>query len=1025
MPIPCPENILKLVSLFRENRETYKSSDYKEDSLRKQFLDPLFEALEWDVYNRAGYAEAYKDVMHEDSISVGGHTKAPDYCFRIGGQRKFFVEAKKPSVNIATDSAPAFQLRRYGYSAKLPLNILTDFEEFSIYDCRKKPTQNDKVTVARIECFTFEQLSEKWDYLVNTFSPEAIKKGSFDRYAKDAKNKRGTGAVDDDFLETIEGWRLEIAKYLARHNPSLTERSLNAVVQKTIDRILFLRIAEDRGIETYGTLLKLTAGKGIYPRLSQFFRAADDRYNSGLFHFRKEKDRPELNESWHLNLDLGDAVLKPILEGIYYPESPYEFSVMPVEILGQVYEKFLGNVITLSDSGKTAKVEQKPEVRKAGGVYYTPQYIVDYIVEKTVGTLCTGKKPSEVEKLKVLDPACGSGSFLIGAYQYLLDWHLCYYLDNKPETLIKGTTKTAARLRPLGESYALTTAEKKRILLNNIYGVDIDAQAVEVTKLSLLLKVLEGENDKTLAPPQKNLALYSERVLPDLAENIRCGNSLIAPDYWDDKRMMQGELALDPTTFTEEDLFRVNTFDWHDKANGFGEIMANGGFDAVIGNPPYFNIDKTWGAKHPLIDGIKKAYPYIHTDKTDILFYFIAKSTLLVKEANSCIGLIVSRAFLEAYKAIKLRTYLSSIYIPKEIVDFRNYQVFEGIGITTTIIIMKPVREVKSVYSYKLLPNILPKDKLSNLLSNPKFFSKNKVSSKKLGPNPWHISSSLIEAINHKIDNSGLQLSDVMEVGKGMETGRNNIFGNKTLQQIESLGLSSELFRRRASNSQIQRYRINSKDEYLIFLENVANFNELPIGIQKYLNTHKKELQSRAACKRNDCEWWKFTWHLHLKYYGGAKLLCPYMAKNNRFALDLNDNYLGLTDTTVLFPKSENILYLLGILNSRLLTFRFRSIGKLKSNGVLEYFWNSISRLPIRTLNLKIPAEKKQHDKMIGLVETILELNKRLATPNLDNTQQRVLEQQIQTTDQQIDALVYQLYELTPEEIKIVEDGTE
>jgi hypothetical protein len=134
--MPAPSVISDLVKRFEEQGDAYKSGQYNEAQLRQEFIDPMFKALGWDMENISGYAEAYKDVIHEDAIKIGGATKAPDYCFRIGDTRKFFLEAKKPSVDIKSDAQPAYQLRRYAWSAKLPLSILTDFEELAVYDCR-------------------------------------------------------------------------------------------------------------------------------------------------------------------------------------------------------------------------------------------------------------------------------------------------------------------------------------------------------------------------------------------------------------------------------------------------------------------------------------------------------------------------------------------------------------------------------------------------------------------------------------------------------------------------------------------------------------------------------------------------------------------------------------------------------------------------------------------------------------------------------------------------------------------------
>ena len=564
------EKIAGLVELFRANEAAYKYPAYNETQTRREFIDPFFKALGWDVDNERGYAPAYKDVIHEDAIKVGGMTKAPDYCFRIGGQRKFFVEAKKPSVDMKNDPDPYYQLRRYAYSAKLPLSIVTDFEEFAVVDCRVKPSPADKASTGRIRYWRYEEYSDHLEELLQTFSPEGIKKGGLDKMATTARSKRGTGEVDKEFLREIEAWRELLARNIALRNPGLSQRELNEAVQVTIDRIIFLRICEDRGIEEYGLLHGMQNGANVYARLRELFQKADERYNSGLFHFKEERDNPSHPDKLTLGLDIDDKPLKQILKGLYYPDSPYEFSVLPIDILGQVYEQFLGKVIRLT-AGHRAIIEDKPEVKKAGGVYYTPTYIVDYIVKNTVGKLLEGSTPTRAAKLRILDPACGSGSFLIGAYEYLLDWHRDWYSENDAEKWAKGKEP---RLFAGKNGWQLTTAEKKRILLNNIYGVDIDPQAVEVSKLSLLLKVLEEESQETI---NAQLKFFHERALPDLGNNIKCGNSLIGTDFFEGQQM---------GLLDEEEMYRVNAFDW-DGPGGFPEIMKGGGFDAVIGNPPY------------------------------------------------------------------------------------------------------------------------------------------------------------------------------------------------------------------------------------------------------------------------------------------------------------------------------------------------------------------------------------------------------------------------------------------------------
>ncbi|OAD20548.1 type II restriction enzyme methylase, partial [Candidatus Thiomargarita nelsonii] len=400
-------HIQTLVKRFESQKDSYKQSQYNETQTRNDFINPFFMALGWDVNNEQGLAEAYRHVVHEDTLKIGRATKMPDYSFRVGGVRKFFVEAKKPAVNLKNDPEPAFQVRRYGWNAKLPLSILTNFAEFAVYDCRIKPARTDKASTARILYFKYTDYLARWDELVDTFSFEAVWQGPFDKYAAAQTTTKGAIEVDTAFLAEIERWRDILARNIALCNRDLTQRQLKFAVQQTIDRIIFLRICEDRGIEDYGRLLTLQNGTQVYKRLFQFFRQADERYNSGLFHFKAEKARDE-PDVLTPTLRIDDDILKNIIKNLYYPDSPYEFSVLPADILGQVYERFLGKVIRLTPE-REAFVEDKPEVKKAGGVYYTPTYIVDYIVKQTVGPLLDGKKAGPrgaVSRLKILDPAC-------------------------------------------------------------------------------------------------------------------------------------------------------------------------------------------------------------------------------------------------------------------------------------------------------------------------------------------------------------------------------------------------------------------------------------------------------------------------------------------------------------------------------------------------------------------------------------------------------------------------------------------
>ena len=293
------DEIAKLCEYFATNRQAFLAPGVKEAHVRQSLIDPLFEALGWDIGNTAMVAPQYREVIPEDSLDVEGHQKAPDYTFRVGPMPKFYAEAKKCGANIGSDPAPAYQLRRYGWSAKVALSLLTDFDEFAVYDCTFRPRPSDVASRGRILYLRCEEYSERWRELWNAFSREAVWSGAFDQYAA-SKRKRGASEVDVEFLKEIEGWRDALARNIAIRNIDLSPDDLNAAVQLTIDRIVFLRMAEDRGLESYEQLLKLCDRTDVYAHfMRDLCRRADQKYNSGLFHFEKEDgiseppDRPE------------------------------------------------------------------------------------------------------------------------------------------------------------------------------------------------------------------------------------------------------------------------------------------------------------------------------------------------------------------------------------------------------------------------------------------------------------------------------------------------------------------------------------------------------------------------------------------------------------------------------------------------------------------------------------------------------------------------------------------------------------
>jgi predicted type IV restriction endonuclease len=1044
MTIPQP--ILDLIRRFNDNAAQYRSLAYNETEARREFIDPLFKALGWDVDNTQGYSEKYKEVVHEARVTVGGRVKAPDYAFRMGGRPVFFVEAKRPGVTLhagrEADEA-AFQVRRYAWSAKLPVSVLTNFAEFALYDCRSKPARSEGAGIGRVAYYTHTQFPDVWDDLSSLLAPEAIRKGALDRFIASEKATRGTLAVDAAFLAEIEGWRDTLARNIALRNSGLTVRDLNFAVQKTIDRLIFLRIAEDRGFEPYHRLGDLAQGKDVYRALGEVFRQADNRYNAGLFYFRQETDRDADYDDFTLDLQVDDKTLKDILTRLYYPESPYAFDALPADILGQVYEQFLGKVIRLTAGGR-AKVEEKPEVKKAGGVYYTPTYIVDYIVEHTIGTLLEGKTWREVRgldargvqryaPLRCLDPACGSGTFLLQAYQYLLDWYLEQYTADDSAAHAKAgriARPVSAPLSPPpggtkgGEEWRLTTEARKDILLTHLYGVDIDPQAVEVTKLSLLLKVLEGEDEATLGQQLTMSLGKAERVLPDLGQNIRCGNSLIGSDFYQGQQLGLGLLD-------EEEVYRINAFDWD---TGFGKAMAAGGFDAVIGNPPYIRIQAMKEYAPQEVEFYKKQYVAASKGNYDIYVVFVEKGLSLLRSGGR-LGYILPHKFFNAHYGEPLRGLIAQGKHLADVVHFGDQQVFTNATTYTCLLFLD--KDGRDTF------HVAKVDDLAAWRAE-KVATKGEMQADEINTGEWNLVVGSGAQLYRKLQEMPVTLEQVAEkISQGIRTSANEIYvldlvsiqDNTIVAHSKELDkdvtIEKDLVSSFLLGREIKPYQLLSSGKVVIIPYRAQASLSVLIAEQEfrqrypltysYLRDNKGYLENRERGRMRGPEWYGYVYPKNIELMSSAKILIPDIANRASFALDEKGEYAFTSGYGITLKDStrESIKYILGLLNSKILDFYLKRISTTLRGGFFRYFTQYVERLPIRTIDFDDPADVARHDRMVALVERMLDLHRRFAAAKLAH-EKHLLQQQIDVTDKAIDTLVYELYALTPEEIAIV-----
>lgn len=651
------EQLKVLISAFEREYAIYKTTQYSEAQLRIDFLNPLLKTFGWDVDNEQGKSQFLREVIQEESIDVEEEDvvtkKNPDYTLRIQGIRKLFIEAKKVSIDLDKTNKPAFQTRRYGWNANLGISILTNFEILSIYDCRLKPVVNDSVNTARYKSFHYSQFIVDFDELYRILSFQSIASGYIDEYFSLAQKE--TITFDEYFLKQIENWREGLAIDIIANNTGFNNEEINFLVQRLLNRIIFLRICEDREIEKYETLKHIKS----YDELKALFVRSDKKYNSGLFDF--------IEDNFSLNIKINPGILISIFNELYYPQSPYDFSVVDPAILSQIYERYLGSKINIVDD-HTISVVQEPEVAASSGVVPTPKLIVRNIVNETFNPLFSGKSLQQIQQLKIADICCGSGTFLISAYDYFLEKIILSLVH-------MGGDNSQVIYKTFDGSYHLTMRAKHQILTDNIFGVDINPYAVEVAKFSLLLKLLENENASSI---DDFLAKYDTKALPNLDSNIKCGNSLIDDTYFTYKPEAIEDNSL---------LFKIKPFNWNDE---FDFLRQSNGFDAIIGNPPYVriqNIAKFSSEEIFFFQNKISGYEVAVSDAFDKYYLFIQRAIELLND-NGMLGYIVPHKFFIVKGGKFLRRFIIQKASIQKIIHFGVSQAFPNRSTYTAILIL-------------------------------------------------------------------------------------------------------------------------------------------------------------------------------------------------------------------------------------------------------------------------------------------------------------------------------------------------
>jgi type I restriction-modification system DNA methylase subunit len=955
------EQIKKLVEKYGILAQEKRISKYNEEMTKKDFILPLFRALGWDVENSA-------EVSAEEKISKG----RVDYSFRINGIPKFFLEAKAMKVDL---NDPKFieQAINYSWLKGCTWAVLTDFEEVKIYNAEWKMSDLSQNMFFAIGCSQFlDDFERLW-----LLSRESFEQGRIDREAERWGKKSKRSPVGEQLLNDFTRFRELLSKNILKLNKdeTITEEDLDEAVQRLLDRLIFIRNCEDRGLEEKQLLSALRMWNDkegeVIEGLRTIFGYFDHHYNSKIF---------SNHRCDHLQID--NATLSEAINGLYgtwYGTTTYDFSAIEADVLGNIYEQYLGHILKKTE--KVASVSENHAHRKEQGIYYTPTYIVDYIVKNTVGELLKEKK-IDVEKIRILDPACGSGSFLIKAFDALNG----YYNE-------KEGGFNQAKLDVSGQDALYT--RRTKILQNNIFGVDLDKQAVEIAQLNLLLKIAEKGHK-----------------LPLLQQNIKQGNSLI----------------------DDPNVAGARAFKWEEE---FQNIMNDGGFDVVIGNPPYVRIQTL---EENSVNFFNSHYKSA-TRNYDIYAIFVEKGLSLLKEGG-ILGFILPSKFFNADYGEGLRKIIAENKLLYKIVDFKDFQIFEGATTYTCLMFLKKAKN-KS-FDYLEIANKNELEKSKNLFSDVLQNSEQKQ------PNsnePWSFVSNNSKSIMSNLEKIKLKLGGISsELFVGLQTSADpmyivqilgedgnmyHILNRKTGSQYK---IEKDAVKKILMGKDIRRWTINWRNLGLLFpyltqankanLIEEENFRKTHPLAWQYLLDNKKYLDLREnGSWKNKENWHAYVYEKNLASFSQRKILTQVLSSKNSFTFDEKGEFYfvgggnaGGYGIVLKNEYSEKYHSILALLNSKLLEFYLKKISTPFRGGFYSYGKRFIERLPI------IIPSGEDEQKLSEFSKKQLERNKRLAEISYrQNDEVAQLEEEIKKTDAQIDDIVYKIYGITDEERKVIE----
>jgi methylase of polypeptide subunit release factors len=996
--IKTKEELKEKLEELIENFVTENGWQQNEDHIQTFYTIKLLECLGWN--GRNAKIKKAQDIKNQ---------KFPDITLKNDENFPLLIIESKTAVKTERldEGYPKLkfsdQLIRYCADAGIYWGVLTNFVEWRVYNSHThRLYKNKKYAFHKLlwknskkENYIDILSDEGLDFLFNMSVKSLCQnQGCWDSdpvyrpLQKDLDEKEQKGK----FFISLKSWRNSLVNCIKSldHKHAV---NVDVVAQKILDRLIFIKICRDRGIIGQDILSEVLHATQKYEILKVKFQRMNELFNSELF----SKDEID-------GLNIKNEIIEPILKGI----NEIDFSKLNAHIIGEVYENFLGEL------QKSLELTSGGNKRQLQGIYYTPQYIVKYIVENTIGeNLRNVKSEEEIEKLKVIDIACGSGSFLICVFDAFYE---AYKRINKGQTLFDFDIK-------------------RKILQNNIYGVDLDERAIEITKLNLMIKALEGTKPETLT---------GQHLLPNLNFNIRRGNSLVSivsttilasqqskldeilvlksKFYQNEKNVLEQifvtenyvyQKLLNDTQITatlKENLFNFEV--------AFYDVIKDGGFDAVVGNPPYL---REKGHKH-IFDIVRSGdYHKYLQGKMDYWYFFLHRAIDLAKQ-NGTIGFITNSYFTKGDGAQKLIQRIREETVMKDVVDFDDIKIFGNVSGKHLIHIYEKAKgNEKSRTKYRLLQeneiNGFNVDKKCKQLPYLQIFDDDKISFdidtivyKSCKPlDDLYDSSVGIQEGPDKV-NSAKAKEFGLDVGAGVF-----VVTKKELEAIQLTRKEQEFVKRYVDMCDVEKYRNNFNNQYLFYMtkENCPNIAKYP-NIQKHLLKFKRIMDERRETRNGLIKWYQTHWPRDPKYYESHKLICKGMFAVPEFTFDDEKYYAGMSFSLIIQKDADySLKYLLGLLNSSLGAYWFNKHGKRRGIGV-DIGVKVFRKFPV------FCASHEQQGKIKALVNETINIKKKM-TKDLNYMDKGALKIDFSAKEMAINEAIYEIYGLTKEEIEIVE----